>query len=332
MQSSAQPLRVVSFGLGPIGLAAARLAHSKRNLELVGAIDIDPGLVGHDVGEAWGDSPCGITVSSDASTLQALAPDVVIHCTSSFLPVVIGQLTAITGARCNVVSSTEELLWPTLEHADLARRLDVAASEAGVSVLGTGVNPGFVMDTLPAFCSAACAEIERVVCKRHLDAAKRRLPFQRKIGAGLSVAEFQERAEKLGHIGLRESIALLGTACGFDLDRIEQTTEPVVAQYALATEHLEIAAGDVRGIRNAGVGARGNEVLVEIELVMTVGCEESFDEARIVGDPGLHLRMEGGTHGDRATAAMLVNAIPGIVAAPAGLRTMLDVPVPHLVR
>ncbi len=330
-----QKLRVVSFGLGPIGQRAAALAASKTSLDLVGAIDVDPALVGRDLGELLGsDSVDGITVSADAAaTLQDARPDAVIHCTSSFLPVVGDQLMAIAESGCNVISSTEELLWPRLQHPDIADRIDQAAQAANVSVLGTGVNPGFVMDCLPAFASSVCYGVESVVCRRYVDATPRRLPFQKKIGASMEVDQFNDLAAqgKLGHIGLRESIALLGAALGFELDTIKQDIQPIVATRALETEYMQIKEGQVAGIHNTGFGDERGKRRIEMDLRMYVGAEDPVDECVFVSEPPMHLRIEGGTQGDFATAAMLVNGLAGVVAAPPGLRTMLEVPLVHLV-
>jgi 2,4-diaminopentanoate dehydrogenase len=226
-------VRAVSFGLGPIGLAAARLALQKSTVQLVGAIDIDPAKTGKDLGDLLElGKPTGIVVESDAEkALRRLQPDVVLHCTSSFMPMVMDQL--LLAARCgvDVVSSTEELLVPDLQHAALARQLDAAAKAAGTSVLGTGVNPGYAMDFVAVIASAVTFDVQAVKCTRVVDAGTRRLPLQKKVGAGLSKAEFQQQMAtgKFGHIGMRESVSLLAHALDFRLDRIDQTVEPVLA-------------------------------------------------------------------------------------------------------
>jgi 4-hydroxy-tetrahydrodipicolinate reductase len=328
--------RVVSYGLGPIGRKALELAAQKECLEIVGAIDIDPELIDQDLGELARNSKLsGRKITNDAAALfAATRPDIVIHCTSSFLPVVEEQLISIASSGVNIISSTEELLWPRLQHPERADRIDGAAREAGVTVLGTGVNPGFVMDTLPAFASAVCLDVQKIVCRRVVDATSRRLPFQKKIGAGLSTTEFKQMvaAGKLGHIGLRESIALLGGALGFELDDIRQTIDPIVADSDLQTPFLKVRAGQVAGIWNRGHGSAKGTLKVEMDLRMYVGAEDPLDEAILDANPPIHVRILGGTHGDLATAAMLVNGIPGVLQARPGLLTMLDVPVPHLVR
>lgn len=328
--------RVVSFGLGPIGMRAAQLAASKEKLELVGAIDIDPALVGRDLGEVCDHAgAAGVTISNDAAaTLAEARADCVIHCTSSFIPGVRGQIEGVIDAGANLITSTEEMLWPKLQQPEITKELDERAKGKGVSVLGTGVNPGFVMDMLPAFASSVCYDVKRVTCRRYVDATTRRKPFQKKIGASLSEAEFRELAAagKLGHIGLRESIALLGAALGWELDQIEQDIQPILSPEHRKTEHLEIAAGQVAGIHNTGFGARNGERLIEMDLQMYVGCDDPHDAALFESTPPFEIKIPGGTSGDFATAAMLVNGVSSVVDAAPGVCTMLDVKPPHLCR
>lgn len=328
-------LRVVSLGLGPIGLAAARLAASKTTLQLVGAIDIDPDKVGRDLGELLDQDPTGIAVEGDIeAALTRLKPDVVIHCTSSFLPVVREQL--LTVARCgvNLVSSSEELLVADHQHPELAAEIDAAAREGGASVLGTGVNPGYAMDFVAAVASAVTFDVRSVKCTRVVDAATRRLPLQRKVGAGLTEAEFKKQLAtgRFGHIGMRESVALVARALGFEVDRIEQTVEPVLAAEDHKTPFLTVKEGQVAGIRNHGYGHVGQQVLIHLDLSMYVGAPEPRDEIVLESTPPVHLKFLGGIAGDEATAAILVNNLHGVVAAPPGLVSVLNVAPPRLCR
>ncbi|MBL9078369.1 MAG: dihydrodipicolinate reductase [Planctomycetes bacterium] len=330
------PLRVVSFGLGPIGLAAARLALQKQSLQLVGAVDSDPAKVGKDLGELLAlEQPTGLLVEADgAAALRRLQPDVMLHCTSSFLPAVQDQLRAAIQAGVDVVSSTEELLLPDLQQPQLAAELHAAALAAGVTVLGTGVNPGFAMDFLPLVASAVTLDVRAVKCVRVVDAATRRLPLQKKVGAGLSKGEFQKQLDggRFGHIGMRESVALVARGLGLGVDRIEHTVEPVLAAEDHKTPFLTVKEGQVAGLRNHGYGYVGKLAVVHLDLSMYVGAPDPRDEIVLDSTPPLHLKFVGGIAGDEATAAILVNNLHGVVAAPPGLRTVLDVAPPRLCR
>jgi 4-hydroxy-tetrahydrodipicolinate reductase len=330
-----QKLRVVSFGLGPIGVRAAQLAFSKQSLQLVGAIDIDPKKAGQDVGELF-DPPrqTGVTIDGDVAALDRLKPDVVLHCTSSFMPMVQEQLIEITKRGIDIVSSTEELLVPDLQHPAIAQAVDAAAKAGGASVLGTGVNPGFAMDFMAIVASAVAYDVKRVRCVRVVDAGTRRLPLQKKVGAGMTTAEFaaEKKTGRFGHIGMRESVALIARALGFAIDRNEQTLEPVLATEERKTKFLTVPKGHVAGIRNIGRGSKGNDTLIELDLSMYVGAPNTRDEMHLEGEPNVDVTFAGGIPGDVATAAILVNSIHQAVAAPPGLRTVLDVAPPRVCR
>lgn len=327
-------LRVVSFGLGPIGVRAAQLVLSRRNLELVGAIDVDPAKAGKDLGSLFQPATkTGITVEADLTALDRLRPDIVVHCTSSFMPMVEQQLLEICKRGIDVVSSTEELLVPDLQHPAIAKAIDAAAHAGGATVLGTGVNPGFAMDFMAIVASAVSYGIRRVRCVRVVDAGTRRLPLQQKVGAGMTVAEFEAKRAtgRFGHIGMRESVALIARALGFTIDRNEQTLEPVLATEERKTPFLTVPKGNVAGIRNIGRGSKGNDVLIELDLSMYVGAPNPRDEVHLSGDPDVNLVFQGGIAGDSATAAILVNSIAQVVAASPGLKTVLDIAPPRSV-
>jgi 4-hydroxy-tetrahydrodipicolinate reductase len=332
----APPLRVVSFGLGPIGLAAARLALQKKTVQLVGAIDVAPAKVGLDLADLL-ELPerTGIVVEGDAeAALTRLAPDAILHCTSSFMPQVKEQVLLAARLGIDVVSSTEELLVPELQHEAIAKEIDAAARAGGATILGTGVNPGYAMDFVAVVASAATFDVRAVKCVRVVDAATRRLPLQKKVGASLTPAEFQQKLAGggFGHIGMRESVALLAKALGFPVDRIDQTVEPVLAPEDLKTPFLTVKEGQVAGIRNHGYGFVGDRAVLHLDLSMYVGAPDPRDEVVLDSDPPIHLKFLGGIAGDQATAAILVNNLHGVAAAPPGLRTVLDVAPPRLCR
>lgn len=330
------PLRVVSFGLGPIGLAAARLALQKQTIQLVGAIDVDPAKVGKDLGDLLElGRKTGVVVEPEAeAAFRRLKPQAALHCTSSFMPMVRDQL--LLAARCgvNVVSSTEELLVPDLQHPDLARQLHAAAQEGGITILGTGVNPGYAMDFIAAVASAVTFDVTGVKCVRVVDAGTRRLPLQKKVGAGLTAAEFEQQMAtgRFGHIGMRESVALLARALGFQVDKIEQTVEPVLATEDRKTPFLTVQKGQVAGIRNHGYGKAGGKTILHLDLSMYVGAPDPRDEVILASTPPVHLKFHGGIAGDQATAAILVNSLHPVVAAAPGLATVMDVAPPRLCR
>src|SRR5260221_10014549 len=209
-------IKVMHFGLGPIGSAIVKQVATRPGFKIVGAIDIDPAKVGRDLGDVVGlPKRIGAKVSGDAAkALKAARPDVVILCTSSSIKKVLPQIEAILKAKTPIVSTTEELSYPGYTHIRQARQIHAWAKKANVAVLATGVNPGFAMDALPIALTAVCERVDRVVVNRLQDARIRRLPFQQKIGAGLTTEQFQKKADhcNVRHVGLAESVAIIAHA------------------------------------------------------------------------------------------------------------------------
>lgn len=326
--------RIVQYGLGPIGCEIARLVLQKKTLRLAGGIDIHPKKVGKDIGRLLGlEHDIDVMVEKDASNVLSRAgAEVVLHSTSSSLASVKDQILSCIVAGANVISTTEELAYPFSRSLELAKTIDSEAKSRGVSVLGTGVNPGFVMDTLPIFLSSVCHQVESVEIVRILDASTRRLPLQRKIGAGLTVKEFKRGVEEgtLGHVGLLESIAMLSDGLGLRVNHAEQIVEPIIAERNLETQYLSVKKNEVAGIRNIGRGYRGNDLVVLLRLEMYIGAEKAKDKVSIRGSPNMNFVVEGGTPGDPATAAAVVNAIPKVIEARPGLLSMMDLRLPSI--
>ena len=303
----------------------------KQAIEICGAIDTDPAKVGRDLGEVIGasDAPWGVTISSNAQDVLDQSADVVIHSTSSSLPAVMDQLLACLEAEACIVSTCEELSYPYRTHPELAAKLDSAAKDWGVALVGTGVNPGFVMDKLVVTLAAVSQRIEHAKSVRIVDASKRRLPLQKKIGAGLTVDEFRARVAQgtIKHVGLPESVAMVADSLNLDVDEIKETIEPVVATDRVQTEFLTVEAGQAAGVHQIARGTSNGKELIYLELQMYVGAKKPSDTVELKGRPDISLVIPGGSHGDIATASVVVNSIPVILDAPAGLRTSRDLPI-----
>jgi len=325
-------IRVLHFGLGPIGAAIVQQVAVRPGFKIVGGVDIDPSKVGRDIGDVAGLSKrLGVKVSDDAArTLKSARPDIVVLCTSSSIRQVMPQIEAILKAKKPIVSTTEELSYPGYTHIRQARQIHAWAKKAKVAVLGTGVNPGFAMDALPIALTAVCERVERVAVHRIQDARIRRLPFQQKIGAGLTTEQFQKKVEdgSVRHVGLTESIAMVADALGWTLDRISDGIEPKLATVTISSEFLAVDPGYVCGVVQDGVGYRKGEPVIRMHFEAYLGAPESYDSVEIEGSPRLSMKIAGGIHGDVATAAIVVNSIPRVLDASPGLHTMRDMPLP----
>jgi 2,4-diaminopentanoate dehydrogenase len=323
-------IRVIQYGLGPIGSAVARHVVERPGLELVGGVDIDPAKVGQDVGQVIGlEQPLGFAVASHLATaLARTGADVVLHTTSSYFDLFKEQILEILQTGMDVVSTAEELSFPWLSHAAAAQEIDAAAKQAGKTVLGTGVNPGFLMDSLPLFLTAICQQVERIEVTRAMNASLRRGPFQAKIGSGLTVEQFRARmAEgRMGHVGLPESMAMIFDTLGKSLDRYESTVEPIVADREVETPFFAVQPGQVRGLKQVARGYTAESEFATLTFIAALDGEIDADTIKITGKPTLKVTLAG-TNGDLATVAIAVNAIGRVVDAPPGLVTMRDLPL-----
>jgi len=323
--------RTIHYGIGAIGIEVLKLALQRQDVQVVGVIDTHPHKAGRDVGDVLGlGRNLGITVSYDAEVfLRNTTADLVVHCTSSHLISVYPQLLQAISSEKNVISSCEELSFPWIGNNELAPKLDRKAKEAGVTILGVGVNPGFVMDVLPLVLTNACQEVRSIRVKRVVDTATRRTQLQVKTGAGLSPAEFRFRVTDgaVGHVGLRESLFMIAETMGWQLDEVKETTEPVLATHRFETGAFVVDKGRVAGVQQTAVGVMGGREVIKLDLQMAMGAEDPRDVIVIDGKPPVSLKISGGVQGDQATAAIMANLIPTLMRARPGLLTMRDVPL-----
>jgi 4-hydroxy-tetrahydrodipicolinate reductase len=325
-------IRVLSIGLGPIGAAIARQIAARKGFRIVAAVDVDPAKAGRDVGEVI-DLGRKLRVTVGASvgkTIRAARPDIAVLCTSSSLAAAAPLFLEVLKHRVPIVTTTEEAAYPVKRNRAIARRIDDAARKAKVAVLSTGVNPGFAMDALPIALSAVCERVDRVEVWRVQDARVRRLPFQQKIGAGLTREEFQRRVEdgSVRHVGFAESIQMIADAMGWRLGQVTEEVAPMIAEEAVSSQWLQVGAGRVCGIIQDGVGYVGGDPKITLRLEAYLGAPDSYDSVLIEGSPRIYSKIIGGVHGDIATASIAVNSIPAVLSAAPGLRTMRDVRLP----
>ena len=323
-------IRVVQYGLGSIGLGIVEALLARPWIELVGAIDIDKNKVGKDVGQLLGHPRnIGVTVAEKArDVLKKTSPDVVTHATSSYMKSIHPQIVDVLAQGASVVSTAEELSYPFVKYPELAKDLDERARAQKRVVLGTGVNPGFLLDTLAVVLSDVCQNVNSIRAERVVDASRRRLPLQKKIGAGLSPAEFENRVAEgaIKHVGLPESVGLIALAMGWKVGEIQERITPVIAESEVSGQYVRVPAGAVAGVRQVAKGILAGQELVVLDLRMYLGAQNPHDSILIDGVPPVDMIIRGGVQGDLATPAIIVNSIPKISGLEPGLRTMLDLP------
>ncbi|MFA5044255.1 MAG: dihydrodipicolinate reductase [Kiritimatiellia bacterium] len=320
---------IIQIGLGPLGQKTVRYALERGSIRIVGAVDPAPDKAGQDLGAICGLKPLGIIVQTNlAAACRGKKPVAAILTTVSSLSRLEPQVIELARTGLHIVSTCEELAFPWKTQPRIAKHIDAACKQHGVACVGTGVNPGYLMDFLPCILTAVCQRVDRICVSRFQDASPRRIPFQRKIGAGLTLAEFRARVASgtLRHVGLAESMHMIARHLGWTLSRTTESLKPIVADREIRSGYKPIRRGEACGVEQIGRAAcKGKEVL-KLHFRAAVGEPESFDRVEIDGEPSFTSLISGGINGDIATCAIAINAIRSIVQAAPGLRTMLDLP------
>jgi 4-hydroxy-tetrahydrodipicolinate reductase len=326
------PIRVLHVGLGPTGAAVARQVADRKGLKSVGAVEIDPAIVGRDLGDVidLGRALRITVVDNLKKAVKAGKPDVAVLSTGASMKKALPLFEDVLKLRVPIVSTTGELAYPTRANMRYARTIHQAAKKAKVAVLGTGVNPGFAMDALPIALTGVCERVDAIRVERIEDARQRHLSFQQRVGAGLTREQFQRKVDdgSVRHVGLIESVSMIADALGWRLDRITDEIQPKIATDTVASEFLAVDPGFVCGIVQEAKGFRDGTARITLRLEAYLGAPESADAVEISGSPDIRMRIAGGIHGDVATASMAVNAIPKLLEAAPGLHTMRDMPLP----
>lgn len=329
-----ETINVVVYGCGVMGRNVAEALCNKKSFKIVGAVDIDPQLVGRDLGEIL-DTPRNleIPIEEDADSLfSRVSAHAVVLTTTSHLKSVFPQIKQCANAGLDVISTCEELSYPWERSPDLAREIDDVAKKNGISVVGTGINPGYLMDSLPLFLTAPCLRVDSIKVTRMMNSARRRIPFQIKVGTSMEREEFKTKIEKgiiTGHVGLLESINMIATGLGWELERaVELPPEPIFASDPVETGLGTVDPGNVIGLKSVAFAEISGKKVISLEFFAFAGVEEEYDEVIIEGKPKIHEKIIGGVHGDMGTVAMTINSIPKAIQAPAGMKIMIDIAPP----
>jgi len=330
-------IRVIQWGLGAMGSGMAKLIESKTGLKIVGAYDQDPQKIGRDLGDFLGGAENGVRIQQppNVGEMSLEKADLVVLATSSFTKDVAPQIEIALKHSLNVISIAEEMAYPWAQEPELAKHIDSLAKEYGVSVLGTGINPGFVLDTLILAMTGPCLEVDHIKATRINDLSPFGPTVMQTQGVGVSVEAFEaglQSGEIVGHVGFKESIHLLAKTLGWKLDRIEETRFPIISKVYRETEHVKVEPGHVAGCKHSAIGYVDGVPKIELihpqQVLPQLEGIETGDYIDISGQPDIHLVLKPEIPGGLGTMAMAVNMIPQVLAARPGLLSMAELPVP----
>ena len=333
MPQARSKIRVAQFGLGLIGIESIKLAASKPWVDVVGAIDIDPAKAGRPLADILGARIGGAVYESfDDMVAAGVKPNVVLHTAGSKVDEAFDQIEPLLEAGVHVISSCEELLFPKLRSPVRSGEIDRLCKKHNASLVGTGVNPGFVMDLLPVCLTGVSRSVTKIEVTRIVNASTRRMALQKKIGSGMDPDDFRAlfKAGKAGHAGFQESAALIGHCLGWKFDSIVETCEPVIAKKNIQTQFFSVDRGLCCGLHQVINAKVSGEVRLHMDLQMVLDAHDPHDRVIVHGEPPIDCRLAGGVAGDAATVAALVNAIPRLIKVGPGLHLMTDLSVPAL--
>lgn len=321
-------LRIFHVGLGPLGVKIVTDLHERGLGRVVAAVDVASGIAGRRLADVVPGLKSDVVVRGDIDADPA-SYDAAIVTTSSDMAACGPTFRALLERGACVVSTCEELSWPYLRHADLARDLDGLARKTGGRLLGTGVNPGFLMDAFPVAATAVSRSVRGVEIHRFQDAASRRIPFQKKIGVGLDDAQFQAqvKAGTLRHVGLGESLHFVASRLGLRITRWEEDLAPIYADRDLQSGLGPVPEGRICGVRQEARGYDAQRLVVNLKFQASIGCPDPHDRVIVDGVPAIDLAWRGGVQGDIATSAITLNSIASLRAAAPGLHTMASIPL-----
>ncbi len=330
-------IRVVMWGFGAMGSGMVNLMLQKKGIEVVGVIDQRPELVGKDIGDVLKlGKKVGITVTDKPETvLQKGKVDVCLQAIHSFTKIVFPYLKQALEAGINVISIAEEMSCPSAQEPELAKQLDEIARKNNVTLLGTGINPGFILDQMVVNLTGVCLNVEHIEASRINDLS----PFGKTVmetqGVGTTPEEFKKGIEDgsiVGHIGFPESVMMISDALGLGVDRIEQTREPIISKTHRETPVVKVEPGMVAGCRHIATAYRGDKEVIKLIHPQQIHPEaekvDTGDYIKIKGDPDISLAIKPEVPGGKGTMAMAVNMIPLVVKASPGLKRMTDMPIP----
>jgi 4-hydroxy-tetrahydrodipicolinate reductase len=327
-------LRILHVGLGPLGIRILNDLHEREVGHVVAAVDNAPALAGQYLHQFVPKASPAIRIQHSLETVDWSVVDLAIVTTSSDLAKCAETFRYLLGKGKAVVSTCEELVYPWLRHVALAEELEEIAKRSGGRLLGTGVNPGYLMDALPAFVSSVSKSVRGVACYRVQDASARRIPFQQKIGAGLDDAGFAAKVREgtLRHVGLGESLHFIAHYLGLPIERWEEDIEPVHATRDLQSGVGAIPRGRIAGVRQVAKGYFDEREVVHLEFQAAIGQHDPYDRVLVEGEPRVDVVIPGGVHGDIATSSIVINTLPRVLEAKPGLHTMATIAPPFFVR
>lgn len=335
-------IQVVIWGFGAMGKGMADMLLTKKGVEITGVCDLHPDLVGNSIfnvlEEKQHNHPEVIVTNNIDSLLHKESCDVVLLCTDSYTKKAFPKMKKILEQGINCISTAEEMAYPHAQEPGLAKELDQIAKANNVTVLGTGINPGFIMDLLVVALSGTMKSVEHIEANRVNSLSPFGPAVMEEQGVGITLDAFMKGVQDgslAGHVGFAESVGMIADALGVKLTKFEQQMKPIVTTVDRKSKYGEALKGNVAGVNMTGQGYVGTEVFIDMKHPQQIEPElegtHTGDYINLTGTPNIHMAINPEIDGGIGTIAMCVNMIPHVLNARSGLKTMIDLPVPRAI-
>jgi 4-hydroxy-tetrahydrodipicolinate reductase len=332
-------VKVAIWGFGAMGSGMAEMLITKKGIEIVGVCDRNEARVGKEMHEVLGverKHHPEVIINNSIEDVLSVPCDVCLIATDSFTAKTFDKIKLVVEKGVNVISTAEEMAYPQAQEPELAAKIDELAKANGVSVLGTGINPGMIMDLLVVALTGAMTRVDSVIAKRVNSLSPFGKAVMEEQGVGITVEDFDKGVEDgtlAGHVGFAESVQMIADALGWKIDRFEQQMKPIVTNVDRKSKYGFAAAGDVAGVNMTGQGYVDGELKINMIHPQQIEPEmvgvQTGDYITLEGSPRIDMAITPEVEGGLGTIAMCVNMIPHVINARPGLRTMIDLPVPR---
>jgi 4-hydroxy-tetrahydrodipicolinate reductase len=334
-------IKVIIWGFGAMGRGMAEMLLQKKGVEIVGVCDINPNYIDRDIKDilrVHSSHPVVKVTSNIDQLLNTKKADVVLLATDSFVQGAYDKIVKVITAKINCISTAEEMSYPKASQPELANQLDIIAKANGVTVLGTGINPGFIMDLLVVALTGAMTDVKHIEAKRVNSLSPFGPVVMHEQGVGITLDEYNFRIAEnnlAGHVGFRESVNMIGDALGVKIDVFKQQMEPIMTTVDRKSTYGEAKAGTLAGINMTGQGLIGGNVFIDMihpqQIEPEIEGTQTGDYINLTGTPNIRMAINPEIDGGIGTIAMCVNMIPHVINARPGLKTMIDLPVPRAI-
>ena len=333
-------VKVIIWGLGAMGGGVADMLLTKEGVDIVGVAGRER-KQGHSMYEyiktEKGDRE-DVIIKAPEEIIKPGAADIVILCTDSFTKEAFPRMKFILEQGINCITSAEEMAYPAAQSPELAEELDKIAKANGVSILGTGINPGHIMDMLVLVMTGCMTDVEHILSRRVNSLSPFGPVVMEEQGIGISVEEFLERKANhtmSGHVGFAESVGMMAEGMGLEVAEFAQDMNPITTDVDRKSPYGFAAAGSCAGVSMTAEAKLSNGIPVHMDHPQQIEPEQvgvqTGDYVIIKGAPNVNLVNSPEIEGGLGTIAMCVNMIPMVINAEAGLKTMIDLPIPRAI-